>query len=747
MPNIFIKDWPPFSPPDEERRKCALEAAKLMVNAALTAPVAGGHPQTESNIVYGLEELEEIARKLEELAYLGEEESWEYMFKYEAVMVRESDAVVFLGNYRCGEMPFDLPGCGLCGGRTDCSFLYERKKTRSGLIDITDRRSDRFINGPLCSLKVKDFGFAVGSALWMATRLFVDARPFMSVGLAGQKLGYCRNSAIVVGIPVATQSKNPYVDINPDYHLVNMSKMIDTVRQTYIIGPRQIGVDYRKWDPAREFIYAPCEHECPIHMDAVGYVALTAQGRFEEALSLVRRRTPLPSVLGRVCHHPCENVCKREEHDEKIAIFAVKRFLTDYGIKNRIPVEILTEEPKQEKVAIVGSGPAGLTAAFYLAKKGYKVTIFEALPVIGGMLAVGIPDYRLPKDVLDFDLAFINKLGIETKTSTMAGKDMSINDLFNQGFKAIFLAVGAHKGKELGIPGEDLEGVIDGVEFLRKIKLGENIAFGEKIIVVGGGNVAIDVARSLIRLGIKENKKVDVTLVCLESRPEMPGFEEEIEGALIEGVKIDTRWGPKSILGKDGKVVGLEVMAVKSVFDKNGMFNPAFDTYCEKVYAADTVILAIGQMPDLSFFSEENWLSLTKQKNIIVDPVTLSTNKKGVFAGGEAVTGLGRVVDAIGDGERAALFIDKYIQGKPMAEEVRYPEQREEITRSEEIPKGTKREVLPKLPVGKRLEKRNIFKEVDLCFSEGSALKEAKRCVRCDLERGTSKLLFEKSEQ
>lgn len=251
MPEIYINDWPPFSPPDLQRRRYVVEAAKMMINAAMTAPNAGGVPQIEAHLVYGMDEQEKIARTMEEVAYeVRENIHLSRTFKYEAQMVRESDAVVFLGNFRAAETPMDA-GCGGCGGVEDCSFLYSRRENVYGLIDWTHRRKDVFCDGPLCTVRVDDFGYAVGSALWMANRLMVDARAFFTVGVAGRRLNYCPNSPIVVGILIAATAKNPFVDVNTDYHLVNLTKIIDSVRKTYILM-RQTGGDYRKFDPGAE---------------------------------------------------------------------------------------------------------------------------------------------------------------------------------------------------------------------------------------------------------------------------------------------------------------------------------------------------------------------------------------------------------------------------------------------------------------------------------------------------------------
>jgi len=742
--DVYLKERPSYSPPDQARRENTLIAAKLMMNAAFTAPLVGGVPQIESNIVCGNENMEKIARKMEELAYLKEDQGWQNMFKYEAVMVRESDVILFIGSYRTEETPLDVPGCGLCGGRPDCSYVYEKKNTKLGLIDITDRRSDKLVNGPLCGIRVGDMGYAVASALFMATRLMVDSRPFVSVGMAGQKLGYCPDSPMVVGIPVAAQHKNPYVDINPYYHLINMEKIEDATRKTYIIMTRMLyGVDYRKWDVAREFIYAPCEHVCPLHLDVVGYIALIAEKKFEEAFNLIRQRNPLIGTVCRVCHHPCEEQCKRGELDEGIAINSLKRFVADYGIKAGIksPVSPVTKS-KDEKVAIIGSGPSGLNAAYHLIKQGYPVTIFESLPVAGGMLSVGIPEYRLPRKVLETDIEFIISLGVEIKTNTPIGKELSLNDLFEQAYKAIFIATGAHQDQKPGIPGEDLEGVFGGVTFLRDNNLDKDkkMKLKGKVAVIGGGNVAIDAARSAIRLGAQE-----VSILYRRSRDEMLAVPEEIEEAEREGIEIIYLVTPTRILGDNKKVNSLECIRTKlGEPDPSGRKRPIPIEGSQFLMETDIVITAIGQTPDFSFLPAGHGLEIANGQTLQVNSVTLATNRAGVFAGGDVVTGPATVVEAMEAGMRAAISIDKYFRGEKMVEEVIYPERREEIPRAEEVPKGTMQPPMPKIPIK---ERTTGFGEVNLGYSEEKAIKEAKRCVRCDLERGTSALLFGKENE
>jgi NADH-quinone oxidoreductase subunit F len=476
-------------------------------------------------------------------------------------------------------------------------------------------------------------------------------------------------------------------------------------------------------------VYAPCEHTCPVNVDAVGYIALIAEGRFEEALHLIRQRNPLAGVCGRVCHHPCEVRCKRGEVDEPIAIASLKRFAADYGMEHGVETKVDVGQPKPEKVAIIGSGPAGLNSAFHLAKQGYKVTIFEALPVAGGMLVAGIPEYRLPRDIIQSDIDFITSLGVEVKTNTPIGKDLSIDDLFEQGYKAVFIAVGAHKGQRLGVSGDNLKGVYDGVSFLRDVNLGKNVRLEGKVAVIGGGNVAIDAARSALRLGAKE-----VYIIYRRSRQEMPANEEEIAEAEHEGVKITYLATPTKLSGKNGKVNSMGCIRMElGEYDDSGRRRPVPIKGSEFSMDIDAVIAAIGQAPDLSFLPSDSDLETTKGQTFVVDPITLATSRQSVFAGGDAVTGPATVIEAMAAGERAAISIHNYLTGKSMTEgPLRQPEKRMEIPRAVETPEEKERVRMPTLTLKRRL---GSFQEVNLGYSAKKAMEEAKRCLRCDLER------------
>ena len=342
-------------------------------------------------------------------------------------------------------------------------------------------------------------------------------------------------------------------------------------------------------------VFAPCENTCPVQCDAVGYTSLVAAGRYEEALGLIRLTMPLPGVCGRVCNHPCEKVCKRGEIDDPIAISALKRFAADWEIKQgKMAPPVFIEKPKAEKVAVVGSGPAGLSAAYQLGRRGYKVTVFEALPAVGGMLSVGIPDFRLPRDVLGHDIDFIRLHNVEIVTGKALGKDFAVKDLFGQGYKAVFLAMGANLDQKLGIPGEDAEGVLPGVEFLRRANLGEKVKVGKKVAVIGGGNVAIDAARVAVRNGAKS-----VTIIYRRTRDEMPASVEEIEEAEDEKIEIEFLLAPLKVVAKKGKVAGIECQKMTlGEYDESGRARPIPVPGSERVIEADTIISAIGYAPE-----------------------------------------------------------------------------------------------------------------------------------------------------
>jgi NADPH-dependent glutamate synthase beta subunit-like oxidoreductase len=453
----------------------------------------------------------------------------------------------------------------------------------------------------------------------------------------------------------------------------------------------------------------------------------------DEACKLIIEKAPFPGVLGRVCTHPCETACKRGEVNESISICAAKRYAADKADDYSAWMSS-TEKDTGRKVAVIGAGPAGLTAAFYLRKKGHQVTVLEARPKPGGMMRYGIPFYRLPEDVLAKEIDLVLGTGIELKTNQKLGVDYEIEQLKNDGFDAVFIAVGAQLSRRIELEGADLPDVLWGVEFLASVADGRDVAVQEHVVVVGGGNVAVDVALTAIRLGAKR-----VALACLESLEEMPANPWEIEQAREEGVEILDSWGPAKITENDGKVTGLELVRCTSVFDDEGHFCPYFDD-TKKTVEADQVILAIGQASETAFCQDFCFLddqgSLAVDRGLIaIDKDTQQTEMPGVFAGGDAANGPATVIEAIAAGRRAAISIDKCLGGDGTIE----LGMRDTECRSEQPYDGgresgfaeLKRVEVPSLPLS---ERTGGFDEVELCFSDELAKAETHRCLQCDLE-------------
>jgi NADPH-dependent glutamate synthase beta subunit-like oxidoreductase/NAD-dependent dihydropyrimidine dehydrogenase PreA subunit len=469
----------------------------------------------------------------------------------------------------------------------------------------------------------------------------------------------------------------------------------------------------------------PCVLACPAGIDVPGYVRLIARGNPREAYERILRKVPFPGVLGRVCTHPCETACRRKKVNQPIAICALKRFAADRA--GQPPESWLERSPDTGKrVAVIGAGPAGLTAAFYLRRKGHRVSLFEKKPEPGGMMRYGIPAYRLPEDVLEKEIRQVLATGIELKTNQAWGRDFTLAQLQADGFEAVFLSLGLSSSRKIELEGADLNGVLWGMDFLTAVKEGRPPAVKEKVTVIGGGNVAVDVALTALRLGAKE-----VTLACLEKREEMPANPWEIETALEEGITIMPSWGPRKILGDGGWVTGIELIQCTSVFDARGHFCPLFGEARETL-RADQVILAVGQTADLSFL-KENPLPGAEKGLLPTDPQTLQTNLPGIFAGGDIVKGPGTVIEAIASGRKAASAIDQYLGGDGNIEEIVAPAQGP-VDYSGQRERGfadQQREAPPLLPLSDRSPG---FPEVELGFSEEQAVKEASRCLQCDLE-------------
>ena len=469
---------------------------------------------------------------------------------------------------------------------------------------------------------------------------------------------------------------------------------------------------------------APCTITCPAEINVQGYVQLIKAGKYAEAVKLIMERLPLPGVLGRVCPHPCESKCRRAEMDEAVAICNLKRFAADQVDLASISPPLV--EAKSEKVAIIGSGPAGLACAYHLALKGYRPTIFEALPKPGGMLRVGIPDYRLPKDVLDKEIDNILRLGVELKTNTALGRDFTLDGLQTEGYKAVFLGIGCHVGKPLGIENEDAEGVIQGVEFLRRQNLGEPLTVGKRLAVIGGGNVAIDVACTARRLGS------EVTIVYRRSREEMPAFAHEIEQATCEGVEIVYLAAPKKVLiDVDGKVNGLLCQKMElGEPDASGRRKPVAIKGATFELPVDMIVPAIGQEAGQNAL-EACGVKTSRWGTIEVNEVTYETSRPGVFAAGDVHTGPWIAIEAIGGGIEAAESIDRYLTGKDMT--AGRTEGKEAHKRWAEIPKdedGAPREVMAALPPEYTC---SCFDEITQGYTEEQAKREAERCLNCGI--------------
>ena len=407
---------------------------------------------------------------------------------------------------------------------------------------------------------------------------------------------------------------------------------------------------------------APCRLACPAGLNVQGYVQMVKAGKYKEALEIIMEDLPLPGVLGRICPHGCEDACRRCEVDAPVAIRDLKRLASDQFDCRQIAIKCLP--PRPEKVAIVGSGPAGLSAAYHLARQGVLATIYEALPEAGGMLRVGIPEHRLPRKILDQEIQVITNLGVQIKTNTPLGADLTVDDLFAQGYKAVYLALGAHKGIELGIPGEKSKGVRQGVDYLREVNLTGRAETGQKVAIIGGGNVAIDVARSALRLGAGE-----VNIIYRRTRAEMPAWEEEIHAAEIEGAKITYLAAPQEVLTRDGQVAGLRCIRMElGEPDSSGRRRPIPLPGSEYELEIDQLIPAIGQRPDLSAIEEVTGLKFSRWGTAEVDAITYATGREGVFAGGDLQTGPWVAIGAIAAGREAAKSIVRYLDGQDMAE-------------------------------------------------------------------------------
>jgi formate dehydrogenase beta subunit len=475
--------------------------------------------------------------------------------------------------------------------------------------------------------------------------------------------------------------------------------------------------------PYKVAVTAPCLEACPAKLDIPGYIELIRNNKFGESLNLIRKRCILPGVIGRSCTHPCEEACVRNGVDQTLAIRLLKRAAADNDLAAGASALKKPTAERPEKVAIVGAGPAGLAAAYHLRRMGYQVTIFEAFPKGGGMAAVGIPDYRLPKNILEHEVKLIHDLGADIQYNKKITK-LDMDDLTAQGFKAIFLSVGAHEGTKIGCKGEDAgyDGFIDGAVFLRELALGKPVEPKGKVVIVGGGNVAMDCARSCLRLGFKE-----VEILYRRTRKEMPARPEEIEEALEEGIKIRYLVAPVSVLTDGNKVKGVECIRMKlGAPDSSGRRRPIPVKKSEFKVKADVVIPATGQKPELTFMKD--LVPVTGWGTIEVNPETLRTNLENVFAGGDCVSGPATLIEALDAGNKVARSIDTYLQGRTFEPEVSFKGIDVKAQRVTGFVDACSQEKVSLLDPKARVKS---FAEVEAPYSEAAAMKEANRCLRC----------------
>lgn len=503
-------------------------------------------------------------------------------------------------------------------------------------------------------------------------------------------------------------------------------KRIDTPRDTEW-GPDKWNPNYRtNRKDVVDTGTSPCKTNCPAHIAVQGYVKLASQGRYREALELIKQENPFPAVCGRICPRKCETDCTRGDIDDPVAIDEIKKFIAEQDLNTDHRYVPKRKHEYGKKIAVVGAGPSGLSCAYYLAIDGYKVTLFEKEKVLGGMLTLGIPSFRLEKNVINAEIDILKELGVEFKTGVEVGRDISLNELRDQGFKAFYIAIGACMGRNLGIEGENVENVITGIDFMRDVNLGKKLKLEGNVIVIGGGNVAIDVARTATRIG-----NTQIKMYCLESREQMPALPEEIEEALSENIEINNSWGPKRVIVENSRATGVEFKKCVSVFDKSGRFNPSYDENNTIIVKADTVLLSIGQGMNWGGLLSDSKIELNRNNTIKADPFTLQTGEPDVFAGGDALTGPKFAIDAIALGKEGAISIHRYVQ--PGQSLIIGRDRKEYHALDKENIELQGYDSTPRQSVGHvdGSKSRKTFKDLRETFTEDQIKRETERCLSC----------------
>lgn len=505
-------------------------------------------------------------------------------------------------------------------------------------------------------------------------------------------------------------------------------------------GPDKWNPDYRtNRKESLDTGTSPCKTSCPAHISIPGYIKLASQGRYKEALEMIKKENPFPAVCGRICPALCESECTRGDLDDPVAIDAVKKFLAEQDMKEESRFVPEIKRAFDKKIAVIGAGPSGLSCAYYLAVEGYKVTVFEKEKELGGMLQFGIPAYRLEKDVIQAEIDILKSLGIDFKTGLEVGVDVTIQDLRDQEYKAFFVAIGAQKGRRLGLENEDVLNIETGVDFLRKSALGQQEDRSGKVLVIGGGNVAIDVARSALRHGASQ-----VEMVCLESREDMPALEEEIHEALEEGIKIRNGYGPIKYEVADGKVQGLWLHKCLSVTDESGRFHPVFDDQDKISLEADHIMISVGQGIAWNDLLKGTAVKLNPNNTIAVDATTLQSAEPDIFAGGDVVTGPRFAIDAIALGKEGAISIHRFVQrgqslvyGRSRKEYVTFDKSRVDFTGYDRIKREATVTTMTTPVKGNFKDPRGVYTEDQVkgetmrCLSCGISVVDTFMCVGC----------------